>query len=283
MRLMAVVLIAIGVWALAIVAVQGAIGEDDDAQSGRVGRAPLFLLTSRFDVEAYIRSAPREPHTIAILWDVPRRRRGNLRRVLRRTRVAQVQIVLLNETCARNRVCEPRDALYGFTEHRLARSVKRSGSGIKTIVQREAVAALSQLGPVIGSRAVMMNPLLETRLTPDDWDRAAGWVQEVIGEVPLVWNPLNNSHAPRPSRATYTEHHGLSATCDRDGRTIANLDGSGASSEQMREWLRKTRHCRLSLLWESADNCRSPKETTFIPPTQRFCGGNFNAIRSALR
>lgn len=257
---------------------------DADADDERVGRAPLFLLSARFNVSAYLDTVPQRAHAIAVLWDVPRRRRGHLRRVLRHTRASTVEVILLNETCVRNRVCEKRDALYGFTETMLSAQVAGSNRLIRSIVKRQAVQALRYVRPVLRKKHnLIINPFLETRLRPAEWNRAAGWLRREIGRVPLVWNPVNNSHATRPTRATYTEHHGLTVQCASDGRTIANLDGSRSSARGMRDWLRQTRQCRFALLWEPADNCRSSLEVKFIPPTQRFCVGNTKTIQEALK
>lgn len=282
MRLIPVLIVGLILWALAIFTIHAALGEDDD-DDDRIGRAPLFLLTARFAVADYIASAPKRPHTIALLWDVPRRRRGHLRHALRKTRAEQVELVLLNETCVRNRVCERRDALAFFTETSLARAASRSSVRLKYRVSFEAGRAARYLGPVIANRALIVNPLLETRLRRGQWNRVAGWVRRALGAVPLVWNPLVDDRKPRPRLAYYTERHGLTSTCDPDGRTIANLDGSRCSAMQMRDWLSRTKRCSLSLLWEPADNCRLPSESKFVPPSRRFCFGGFNDIKKALQ
>jgi hypothetical protein len=280
MRLTTLIGFSLALWWLIYLGLQAAFGQEPG--TGRVGRAPLLLLTARFSVGQYVDSAPRGRHTIAILWDVPRRRRGNLRAVFRRTKAREVQIVLLNETCVRNRVCEKGDALHGFTPATFSAAVARADSSLRRLIKRETRAAFAYLGPVLKDRAVMVNPLLETQLRRAEWNRVARWVQAARGPVPLVFNPVTNTHQNKPSRATYTEHHGLDVTCSSDGLTIANLDGSRCSPGEMRNWLARTRRCRLSLLWEPADNCRLSRETRFVPPSKRFCGGDFNVIKRVL-
>ena len=241
------------------------------AENFRVGRAPLFLLNRRFPLSAYIATAPKTPHTIAILWEAPHRTVRNLRVVLRRTQVREVQIVLFNETCVRNRVCERHESLSSYTQATLGAAIARGDKALRVIIKGQARAALEALGPGIGAREVMINPFLETKLRPAAWNRAARWVTAEVGEVKLVWNPLNNNDNRRPSQAYYTERHGFDVSCPRDGRTIANLDGSRGSSKEVQDWLHRTRSCRLALIWVPADNCRTQNETTFIAPSSRIC------------
>lgn len=282
MRVAALLVSAFVLWAFLLIGVLGALADDDD-EPGRVGRAPLFLLTARFPVDRYLLTAPRSKHAIAILWDVPRRRRAHLRAVLRRSPVTEVHIVLLNETCVRNRVCERRDALYGYTPTTLSQAVLSRDERLRRLVRAETRKAIRYLSPVIGSRAIVFNPLLETQLRSPEWGRVARWVKSVSPATPLIYNPVSNTHENRPILASFVEHHGLGVRCGSDGLTIANLDGSRCSQREMADWLARTRGCRLSLLWEPADNCRSSRETQFVPPTERYCAGDYNVIQRVLK
>lgn len=265
-------------WGAILLSVAWGIGRE----SGRVGRAPLFLLTARFDVRGYLGSAPAKSHTAAILWDVPRRRLRNLSFVVERSPVDTVLVALLNETCVRNGVCEPRDALFGYTIKSLRRAAQRGDTRLKALVQREARAAYVGVQSRLEGRRMLINPLLETSLSSLQWDTVAGWVQEVAPDVELVWNPLFHN-AERPSRATFVELHGSDIDCGSRGDVIANLDGSILSVELMRDWLKQTEDCRDSLLWTPADNCRNEEEKSFVAPSLRRCRQTFGKIRDALK
>lgn len=270
-------LLSLLAWAGILISVASVLAD----QTSRVGRAPLFLLYSRYDVREYLRSAPTQEHTIAILWDVPKRRVGNLSRVLARSPVDTVLIALLNETCVRNKVCESGDALAGYSLKGLRRAASRGDERLKAIVQREAKAVVSSIGSRLEGRRLLINPLLETSLSASQWDIVASWIEEAVGEVDLVWNPLRQD-AERPRRAKFTEQHGFDVSCGRDGSVIANLDGSWGSVEHMRKWLEQTRRCRDSLLWITADNCRSEDERAFVPPSRRVCRQSFRKVKEAL-
>ena len=248
----------------------------------RVGRAPLFLLNERFPVRKYIKSAPQHNHAIAVLWDVARRNPSNLRRVLRHTKVTEIQIVLLNETCVRNRVCETTDALFGYSPRELRTSIARKTPKTRSRVKAQAKDAMAHLSGIIGRRKIMMNPFLETTLRRSQFNRAVRWITSEIGTIPMVWNPLSPG-GDRPATAYFTESHGFAVKCHPDGRTIANLDGSRGSIHQMQDWLRRTRACRFSLLWLPADNCRLENEKTFVAPSKRACAGDFEKIRRIIR
>lgn len=246
---------------------------------GRIGRAPLFLLNRRFDVKAYIDAAPRKPHAIAVLWDVPHRSTRNLKLVLRRTRVAEIEVVLINETCLNNGVCERRETLFPYSRQSLRKAVQSRDQPLRGLIKREALEMLSTLAPIIGSRRLIVSPLLETRLSRSLWVRVARWTKDGVGDLPLVFNPLKDDRRPFPTAARYYEKHGFDVFCDPDGRTIANLDGSRGSVPEMQEWLRQTKGCRLSLLWVAADNCRAENEKNFVAPSVRLCRGGFDKIR----
>lgn len=256
-----------------------ALSAKAESVTGRVGRAPLFLLNRRFDVKAYIDTAPRKPHAIAILWDVPHRSTRNLKIVLRRTRVAEIEVVLTNETCVNNAVCEKSESLSRYSRQSLRKAIQTRDERLKSIIEREAVEMLSAVAPVIGSRRLIVSPLLETRLSRALWSRVARWTKTGVGDLPLVFNPLKDDRRSPPSVAQYYEKHGFDVFCHSDGRTIANLDGSRGSVGEMQEWLRQTQTCRLSLLWVAADNCRAENEKHFIAPSVRLCRGGFNKIR----
>ena len=254
-----------------------------ELKTGRVGRAPLFLLTEKFNVRAYVKSAPRHPHAIAILWDVPSRTLKNLKTVLAKTNVTEIELVLINETCVHNRVCESRDSLSGYTKSRLKAAVTKRSPRFRALVSSLSEDAISQIAPMLGTRKIILSPLLETRLRRPEWVRVARWVRQSVGNVPLVYNPLTDDGKPRPPAADYFEKHGFGLSCDPDRRTIANLDGSRGSVAQMQEWVNQTRLCRLSLLWVAADNCRDEIETEFVAPSERLCKGDFSKIRRAIR
>jgi hypothetical protein len=265
-------------WSAILLSVAWGIGQESE----RVGRAPLFLLTARFDVRGYLESAPAKSHTAAILWDVPRRRLKNLTFVVERSPVDTVLVALLNETCVRNGVCEPRDALFGYTIKSLRRAAQRGDSRLKALVQREARAAYVGVQSRLEGRRMLINPLLETSLSSLQWDTVASWVQEVAPDVELVWNPLFHN-SERPSRATFVELHGSDIDCGSRGDVIANLDGSILSVELMRKWLKETEGCRDSLLWAPADNCRNEEEKAFVAPSLRRCRQTFGKIREVLK
>lgn len=265
-------------WALAI---WGALASFASEQ-GRVGRAPLFLLTQRFQVSAYIESAPQTEHLVAVLWDVPRRRLRNLSAVLSATRVDSVQVVLLNETCVTNGVCEPRDALFGYTSTSLRRAVRSKDERLRVLIQRETRSVMSSLTPMLEGRRLLLNPLLETTLNAQGWETVATWIREEAPGVLLVWNPRTENKA-EPASADYIEHHGDKQTCKAGKRQIANLDGYRATTKEMRDWLLKTSECGDSLLWVAADNCRAERESAFVPPSRRVCNQSFAKVRATVR
>lgn len=278
MRLLGVGLLSLGLWAGLLFAVAYGCQE----AKGRVGRAPLFLLTSRFSVRGYLTSAPAESHTLAILWDVPRRRLKNLSAVLQHTPADTVLVTMLNETCVRNLHCEPGDALFGYTQATLRRAAARDDEGLRVLIQGQAKALVASVTPRLEGRKLLLNPLLETSLSASQWDTVAGWIEEAVGDVDLVWNPLR-SGAERPKRADVKEVHGFDVSCADGQGVIANLDGSWGSIVKMRNWLEQTKGCRDSLLWVPADNCRSENEKTFIPPSRRTCRQGFGKVKEALR
>lgn len=280
MRLVKALLVAGLLWGILIALALNVRGE---TRPQRVGRAPLFLLTARFNVRAYLRTAPQKPHAIAILWDVPRRRLRNLSIVLRRSRVAEVELVLINETCVHNRACEPREILSRYTPTTFRVAVRRSDPALKNQIIAESSTAIAEVSARIGDRRLIVSPLLETRLSRAGWERVAGWTRGEHGQLPLVFNPLVDDGGGRPELATYIEKHGFDLWCEPDGRTIANLDGSRGSIPEMQGWLKRTEDCRLSLLWVAADNCRSENEKQFIAPSSRRCADDFEKIRRTLK
>lgn len=241
-----------------------------------VGASPYFLSHPKFDIDAYRqRVRGLGPYPVAFLWNTPGHDLDKVRHEIRRPKVTFIEMVLINETCVRNRNCGSYELFHGLTVKQLKRYIANENPRLKKKVlaysEKAAKWLFSALPP---EKECLINPLLETQTSRREGRIFFSWIAPIFKpRCSFVWNPLGDNPGKPIPYAEYSEGHGRVITF-KDNNCIANNDGVFLTHRESRIFTKVYSACKAVFLWTHADNCREDKETAFIDPRLRGCGGS---------
>lgn len=186
-------------------------------------------------------------------------------RLLADKRPKEVRIHLANGPCLRNKRCGKYEIFHGYSVASANRAIKRKDDRLLNRFRRVAERAASRLAQGRAPLTCYVSPVLES-----DFDEQA---RSVLHSLTATYFPscriVDNPLRGRCIKGTICERHGPNPGLARP--CIADLDGSVANRDGTYEFLKRTKHCRMSLVWTPEMNCNSHLSQPFIDPRKRNC------------
>lgn len=260
------------------------------AQIENVYRAPYAIQADSFQgrrCNEFIASLKNVHHLgIAWLWHTFGERTECIDKIFADKRLDFVEPVLFNTTCVSNQNCGPYEIFSGLNWNQIKRKIANDDPALMSKVKAEACRfqafLLPRLRPGV---SCAINPLLEHKLSRDEYSKFTGWIQSCCAPCGMVWNPQGATPGVPPPPATSAEGHGPNPVLVNlpKSERIANLDGTdinfhkrpNSSPNTMREddldsHIKKYRNYGANFLWALEDNCNHVGEAR-KDPRRRDC------------
>jgi hypothetical protein len=265
----------------------GAAGLNSTSAHAEISKTPSIGLAhyGMLDPEwpcDIARRSERHLHQIhqAVLWNTFGTNTSCLQRYLEDTRLATLEIHLINEVCQRNNRCGDYEFLSGISKEEYERLLLARDQKLLTKLHKYIKPLQEFLKTHLKSTTTcLISPGLESNLGDKAASILINEVRALFPQCQMVWNPYRLPGKVVPFKNVLTELHRsdakLKAPC------VANLDGEDISfpnrnarlpesitSDKLSEYIKNTAHCKVSYLWIAEFNGLNP-DGTFLEPRSR--------------
>lgn len=227
---------------------------------GPLGYDYLALKHQRWPIAETVTLLPYGSHIGTLTDDTFGKDNANIVRLLKSGKVRSFRVHLANGSCLRNRKCERREMLSGFTPATLNAAMRRGRASLvaRFCGRAEIVNFWAQTFPSV---RFYLSGILEHNLERRAASRLLSVLKRCAPSVTAyVDNPERLNY--RPIRGALVEQHGVNVLGD-----IVSLDGVVPSDVRLSAWLKKHRTKRR-YIWRPSFNCR-PADNRFEPPLER--------------
>lgn len=268
------------------------ISSDNSNEEGslvsNVGRAVFSLTSETFNCQAFIESVKDLPVLhIAVLYNTFGNNYSCWDVLADDPRLQTVELNLINEPGHRNARLGDYEFLFGLgTPANYDRLLREKNSDLKVKFENYVQLAKSKINDLPGNVECLINPGLESNVSPEAGSTLIEWTKEQFPRCRTVWNPLvGGDEASRTAtQADLVEAHGplpqVQTSC------IVNLDGtdidfpSRPSTMERGNYVQSgapltqyvatyANQCEVVFLWVLEDNCNY--SSRFVDPRSRDC------------
>lgn len=262
------------------------LASNTHAESPNLCRAPYALTHDKFNYSEYKKSLVGvNSYTVSFLWNTFGNNLDNIKRELNDPRVNGLQLILVNENCAKYPRCGNYELLAGMNTDKFRQLLRQRDPAFKSKVEQYAANAANFFyANVKPTHKKYLNPLLESKCSREEWQIFAEWVRPYFPDWIFVWNPLGAKPGLPQPPAMISEGHGDNPKFDNSA-CIANPDGTSIDGADWESYFRKYTKCTFVCGWTGNDNCINSGSQGFIDPRKRDCKdtSKFAAVGAGMR